>query len=90
MLTFVTGLSNIFALPLVANVIPSNIFTNVVLPAPFGPNRPNISPLPTLNETFSRAFIFSPENFFPESVSLMNLFQLHSYYYLLINFSLHL
>ena len=38
------------AVPEVGAMSPASIRTVVVLPAPFGPSRPKISPLPTVND----------------------------------------
>lgn len=46
-----------------------SIIIVVLLPAPFGPRKPKISPVSTLNEMLSTAFTL-PNSFVRESVSI--------------------
>src|SRR5687768_11562229 len=57
------------ALPLVGSTSPSSIFTDVVLPAPFGPRNPNTSPRGMCSES-SETATFEPNSLRRPCVSM--------------------
>src|SRR5205085_3749850 len=58
------------AVPSVGSRIPQSIRITVDLPEPFGPRKPKIDPLPTLNETWSTA-VNVPKRFVRPSHSII-------------------